>query len=614
MKSSLFFKEPLSSLRAGLWIVLFGALVHWGMLAAPFKTMDDYFSIKNNPLVMEPGHLREMFTSSFFREGHYYRPLVTLSFRLEYQLFGLNSFYYNLSNLVCHLTVALLVFFLIRRLVKDTSVALWTGLLFAVHPVHWEAVDNIAGRSILLNAVFGLSAFLLFLRAAEPSVRESLKKTIRQGWQIQVGLFSFSQKRPFGRSPTPMGRRFLAYVASLMCFVLAMLSKESAVMLPVVLAAYLWWMSPREPRGAWVRKWGLLIPYFLLVVGYVGLRHALGIVEVYTWRSFPEMVLGFSTFLRACLTFARLFIFPVDTHFDRSQRLFSEWTDPALWAVWVLVGVGVYAWFHWGKKRPAVVTFFTAWVVLELFPVSQVLATIGVQPGYISTAEHFLYLPSVGILALLVLGARGLARRLMERGWCSSRVLAFGAGGMLVFFMVITAQMSLQARDVVTMLERSLRHQPRNARLLYSLGVEKGLRGFPVEAERYFREALRLEPFQPVAQIGLGKALCDQGRYWDGIRQYEAVRHPGRFRTLLEDNLRAAYRSLIQRYRQRLAREPRNARIYFSLGVVYSKQGRLREAVEAYRRALRLDPGFKNARLNLKELQRVLGKKKDHGP
>ena len=284
-----------------------------------------------------------------------------------------------------------------------------------------------------------------------------------------------------------------------------------------------------------------------------------------------------------------------------------------MWGVWILVLFGGYAWFRWRQRRSGVVTFFVVWTALELFPVAQILATIGVQPGYISTAEHFLYLPSVGLMALLVLGARALARRLIVLGWCSPRGVAFGAGGMLVFFMVTTAQMSLQARDVVTMLEQSLRYQPHNARVLYSLGVEKGLRGLPGEAERYFRKALRLEPFHPVAQIGLGKALCDQGRYWEGIRQYEAVRHPGRFQVLLEENLQAAYQALIQRYRQRLAGEPRNARIYFSLGVVYSKQGRLREAVEAYRRALRLDPGLENARLNLKELQRVLGNEKDSG-
>jgi 4-amino-4-deoxy-L-arabinose transferase and related glycosyltransferases of PMT family len=190
-----------------LAIALSACVAYGSMLNAPFKVMDDHFSIVENPAIKSTENIPEIFQQGYFRDQHYYRPLVNFSFLIEYQLFGLNSFFYNLDNLLLHMASALLVFALVFLLTGQVQSGFWAGLLFAVHPIQWEAVCNIPGRAILLSAFFSLSAFIFFLLS------------LRKHWY--------------------------ALPLSLVCFALALLSKESAGVLPGVVFMYLLAMNKK---------------------------------------------------------------------------------------------------------------------------------------------------------------------------------------------------------------------------------------------------------------------------------------------------------------------------------------------------------------------------------
>ena len=132
------------------------------MLSSPFKTMDDEFAIVNNPDIKSFQNTAKILGSSFFSGNTYYRPLVSLSYMLEYHFFDLNPLFYNLDNLILHLATSISVFFIVFIIFKKRWISFFTALLFAIHPVHWEAVSSISGRAILLCAFFNLNAFLLF--------------------------------------------------------------------------------------------------------------------------------------------------------------------------------------------------------------------------------------------------------------------------------------------------------------------------------------------------------------------------------------------------------------------------------------------------------------------
>ena len=228
-------------------LILCGLIAHVVVLGGSFKTMDDETSIVTQP---EPAQffspLDAFFTESFFGgDRTYYRPLVTFSFLLDYQIAGLKAFFYYLTNLLLHLANAVLLFFIFNVLLKKKSLSFPAALLFVVHPVSWEAVANIAGRSILLCAFWQFAAFLLYLRYAARSRLDP--------------------------------RRKVYYVCALLAFALALLSKESAVVLPFFIAGHEYWTGRRH-KGKVLTAQSVkrLLPFVAVVAGYLLLRKVLG--------------------------------------------------------------------------------------------------------------------------------------------------------------------------------------------------------------------------------------------------------------------------------------------------------------------------------------------------
>ena len=163
-------KEFLPNLsRSNFWpillVVLLGFSAYSFMLGGTFKHLDDQASIINNDDIKSFSNTVKILKKPFFEEKYYYRPLVSLSFMAEYHLFGLNPFFYNLVNLLFHLATGIVVFFIVGRIFQDKAISFFVSLLFVIHPIHWEAVSNIAGRSIVLCAFFTMSAFLFYLQS-----------------------------------------------------------------------------------------------------------------------------------------------------------------------------------------------------------------------------------------------------------------------------------------------------------------------------------------------------------------------------------------------------------------------------------------------------------------
>ena len=195
-------------------------------LSAPFKTLDDDASIVKNDDIKSFSNLGVIFTTSFFGGNAYYRPLVSLSFMTEYHFFGLDPVYYYLTNILIHIFSAWLVFLIAEILLKDTVAAFAVGLLFGIHPVHAEAVSNIPGRAILLCGLFYLASFYCFLMAEKK------------------------------------GKVF--YGLSLAAFALALLSKESAGVLPLLLIVYLW-LFKRNAKDSLVKLFTPLAAFFRIL-------------------------------------------------------------------------------------------------------------------------------------------------------------------------------------------------------------------------------------------------------------------------------------------------------------------------------------------------------------
>jgi hypothetical protein len=538
-------------------IIILGLVAYGCMLNAPFKTMDDSISIIKNPMIKSFKNIPAIFREGYFHDKYYYRPLVNLSFMAEYQAFGLKPFFYNLDNLILHIVNALLVLLLVSRLTNNDTIGFWTGLLFVMHPVQWEAVCNIPGRVVLMSTFFVLSTFILFL--------EFYKN--RRWWCLLLAMITF-----------PMG----------------LLCKESAGVLPLVLITYLY----LDKTNTWARKAMIIMPFFIGLAGYILLRDYFGITKLFHADDPLALILAFVTFLRSVITDLRLFVFPVDLHYDRCLPFFMSFNyPPAMLAIifWSVAGAALVG---WRRKISPFVFFLIFWFALELLPVSQLITGIGVGTGYVSTAEHFLYSACIPVFIGMVMAFRWGYELNVKRNFVKPFFLKFLAGGFLAFLLLIAIEQSIYASNEFTMLERSLAFEPINPRIQAAMGLLSVGRNDIPDAEKHFRAATRAEPFNPDYHISLGTALCQQGQFIEGLEQYVFL-DPRKDRALVQRQEKVTMMYIHQQLSQG---KTFDARGWLAIGIYYAKTAQRPEAIDAFLKSVSLNPGQTDAWFNLGSL------------
>jgi len=532
------------------------------MLSAPFWTLDDKLSILDNAQIQSLKNIPIIFKTSFFGASRYYRPLVTLSFALNYRWFGFNPFFFNLTNLFLHLLVSLLVFKAAAFLLKDKTLGFLTAFLFVAHPINAEAVSHIAGRSILLCAFFEWSSFILYCMAREK-------------------------------------KRVALYILSLICFCCALLSKESSAMLLGVLLAYEFFFknSSLEPV---FKKAKNVFPFLIILLIYIAARKILGIISIPYGFTLGDTLLGVATFLTSVFSYLRIFIFPADLYSERIFILQESFLSPFVLATLALLGAGLFVLIKLRKHIKKEIIFFLSFIVLTLFPVSQIVP-LRLQPGYIFFPDHFWYVPSVGVFALLVTLGVFVSRR------TPSIIFKMVVGIWIVVLLSMTVQQNIYATNETASFKKVLFYQPTHAWAHTIMGMKSVKQEDFKKAEHHFRQTLESNPFDVRARISLGKTLIDQGRYWEGLNQYDQIADAENLETMLKDNKAKTYKILQDKYEQMLKEDSNNEVVYYSLGVVYSKKGEFKEAAALYRQALSLDPGINNARQNLCHAYHMLG-------
>ncbi|MDD3374322.1 MAG: tetratricopeptide repeat protein [Candidatus Omnitrophica bacterium] len=535
------------------------------MLSAPFKVLDDQISILDNTQIQSLRNIPAIFKTSFFGANRYYRPLVTLSFALNYRWFGFNPFFFNLTNLFLHLLVSLLVFKSVSLILKNKVLGFLTALLFVIHPINAEAVSYIAGRSILLCAFFEWSSFILYCL--------------------------FREKK-----------KIVYYALSLFCFCLALLSKESSVMLPFVLLAYEFFIKNFVRRDI-LKLVKNISPFFVLLVTYAIIRKILGIVAIPHGFMLKDILLGIATFLTSIFGYLRIFIFPYDLYFDRIFPLEKSFFSGSILGVVLIACVCLFILIKLRKHIKKEMLFFLVFLVFTLFPVSQIIP-LRLQPGYIIFPNHFWYVPSVGIFALFVIVSVFVYKRISPIIFRIMIILWF------VLLSVTTIQENIYATNEEAVIGKILFYQPSHVRAHTIMGLKRAEEENFKEAEYHFEEALKADPFNARARISLGKALVDQGQYWQGISQYDQVVGAENLEKTLNENKTKVYEILQNKYEQMLKSDPENPSIYYSLGVVYSEKEEFLKAISLYQKTLLLDPSFDNARQNLCYGYHMLGEGK----
>jgi len=384
-------------------VVYVGAL--WNQFA-----LDDNQIVRFNNLVLQFSGVWRAFVSPYWPPvigGGLYRPLPLASYAIDWQLGGA-AWWFHAVNIAWHAGASVAVAWLARQWSGERA-ALAAGLLFAVHPVHVEAVANIVGRAELMAALFAI------LSAYAALAHDRL-------WWSAVALAA------------------------------GLLSKENAVVAPALIA---WgWMMELAPRPSRRRMAAYLVSWVALGAVYIVVRwNVLG--HELVGRAAP-VFFGASpvavrvTAVAALADVARLLVFPLTLRVDYSpaeRTLVTTPLDPRFALGLLCVAAwGALLWLAWRRGR-RVEAFGLGWIAIALFPVSNLVVPVGVL-----LAERALYLPSAG----LVLAVGAWLKDLDTRRLALVLSMLVLAGGVLTLLRVPVW------RDTRSMITSELEDSPRS--------------------------------------------------------------------------------------------------------------------------------------------------------
>ena len=306
----------------------------------------------------------------------FYRPLVTLANRVDYTFYQRRVWGYHLSNLIFHGAACILLWLLILRLGFSAPAALLTASFFAVHPINVQDMLMVTGRCGLLGMAFSLLALVLLLR------------------------------------PAPW-----AALAAAGAYVCALLSKESAVMVPVIFLAAVWYLRAPWRPAAW--RLGMLAGLTLL---YLALRPAVGHlwppgVPYSLWVTFIT-----HAFPAVLWSYAKLVLAPIVLYANRADPP-AALSGPVLFGAFLLFSV----WLAWrarnNKERWPL--FAWVWILAALLPPTVVMVAKSLMH------DHWAYAALPGFLLPVALG---LAKMFADPRPAWRRAAKGGAAVLLLFW------------------------------------------------------------------------------------------------------------------------------------------------------------------------------------
>jgi tetratricopeptide (TPR) repeat protein len=589
-------KQPVaaSGERAGWWRHGWRLLAVWGILLIAYSNsfqaglvFDNSSIIGQDPRIRQAGpqNLASILTGDYRYAGNagLYRPLTTLSFLLNYAVFGNGSQPegYHWVNLAAHAVNIGLAYALGIVVFEETAPAWVLAAIWGLHPLLTESVTNIVGRADMLAAFGVLAGLLCHLRAASAD-----------------------------------GRRRLVWLAGLAAAqTIGLFSKESAVVLPGIMLAYdLTWFD----RATWRRR----VPaYGTLALPFAAYFYLRGQAHVHMQIPFADNPLVNAGFWTARLTAVKvignylwLFLWPArlsaDYSFD-AVPLFgwrvSNWEDAkALIAIASCLGVALLVLILTVRARRTrkPMLFFLAFFFITILPASNLILFIGSI-----MAERFLYLPSVGLAGCVVAAAYAFDQRNPLRRPATARVAWAVLGMASLVLATRTYARNFDWKDELSLWRSAVNVCPGSGKAHYNLG--KALESQPgrlPEALAEYRLAIQIDPDHADVHNNLANALAAvPGELPEAIAEYRIALRMEPDRPEPHNDLANALARIpgqlpeaIAEYHTALRIRADNAEVHYNLAnALLRLPGGLTEAIDEYRAALRIDPDHPDAHINL---------------
>ena len=552
----------------GLILMLTVILAYMPVWQAGF-IWDDSVVLTANPCIVGPLGLKEIWTTS----AADICPLTLTTFWIEHALWGLGPLPYHLVNLLLHGASAVLLWRVLRSLRVQGA---WLGAaLWALHPVAVESVAWITEMKNTESGLFFLLSILFFVRWLRA---KELGRRNGGSWN---------------------------YALTLLFAALAMASKSSAVILPVVLCLCAWWM---EHRWYW-RNLARVAPIFLMSIAASALSIwtqglQLATVTDPQWvRTWPERLATAGSAVWFYLG-KLLWPHPLITIYPRWQIDAGQWVSylPLL-AVIVILSI------FWFKRE----LWSRAWFFAFAYFMAALLPALGLIDNFIFSFslvfDHLQYLASMGPLALAGAGLARFSdivipkRPLLQSGLCA---------GLLLFLGMASWQRTGVYESQETLWTDTLAKNPNCWVGQYNLGIVFLQKGQVDKALEDFQNAVEINPNYLEAHSNLGLALLQEGQ------MDEAVAHFKKASEIAPNSLTTHYNlgvalfkngeldEAVAQYRKALEINPNSLETHYNLGLILFKKSQLDEAITQFLEVLRLKPGFSPAQDYLARAQALV--------
>ena len=510
------FPKRYQTLAAGAAIVLAGLLAYANTVDHDF-VWDDASSILLHRHVQDPAQFTQLFLEdqhAFGRgEGNHYRPLTAASFMLDFALahgrpegdpetWGIpdvEAFLFQVSSVLWHILAGVFLLGILTRARAPLAIRWLVPLLWVAHPLHTQAVAYISGRADPLAATFMFAAVFLYLQ--------------------QGGA----------------GRKTAAWTGTLLLGAAALLSRESAAILPVLLLLFAItrphlqhaetpaeeWPVPETPP----LRWNHFLPPLVAGAGVV----VYGVLRV-TVLAFAPVTEGPITpftqrvveAFQAFALYIRLLFAPTGLHMERTLDGVPAWV--AVIGVVLFLGCCFFLVYclRGGHRRAAT---GMAWFLLTWLPIS------GFFPLNAPMAEHWMYVPMAGFWWAIA----ELIWAKLPSGRAPQTAFAAAAGALALAFLALTADRNQDWRDNETLYRTTLEHNPDSIRVHFNLAVTyEDLLDNPAGARRHFEQVLALYESQEAeeetetrffgdrleAHLSLGHLYLEEDRYQEAIDHF----------------------------------------------------------------------------------------------
>ncbi len=581
--------DPRARWRQGQWLLglaLFLAFVSYLPTLKYGFVFDDVQQIVENPAIKSWIHLPQYFTAHVGAgvvpkvRGSFFRPLFLVWLRLNYVLFDLKPWGWHLANLLLHLTAVAVFFLLVRKLTQDGIVAGWAAVLFALHPIHIEAVAWISAVPEIQFSVAGMAAIYLYLR-------------YRQEQRIYFFYFS------------------------LVFYVIALLAKETAVVIWPLIAACDQWFSSESRRETSLTDYPPAlkrhIPFAAITAAYFALRiyalHGLAGDPTHTFSeiicSAPSLTWFYLQKLVAPFALSQIYFYP------EGESFVSAYFTVPLLAVVAVTGALIYL----GRKSKHA-AFASLLIGLSLVPP---ILGVSVFPRHDLVHNRYAYLPSAGICLLLALGLRSAAKWWKTedgstRYWHGT-VVATLAGLILIFSIRAQEQ---PYRDNIALLSSAVELAPESAMAWGLLGEEQMTLGRYSDGIASFRRAQTLDPELLLNNYRLGAAyylLQDMPsaevffqRAVDSYHDRDVVTYDyALYRLGLSQYAQGKMPQAENTFRHAIQAQPKGFGYHLALGAALKYEGNLSSARQEREAELKLGPDAEASAL-LRELDQEMSK------